>query len=540
MDESGKTEKKTRARRIAAIALVFALAAALAVWQPGGVRVGSRRYRRADVIDAREQLLSVQEYEAASNKYPDRTIRWSVPLGGERFDSFSESIAISSLSEDETENFRYFPNLKTVDARACSDYEALAALTTRRSDLGVFWSIPSADGAIDGHTETLSVRGIGFDELRTLIPLLPRLRALDLSQSALTAEEVDALRAEFPFLAASYTVRLWGKAVPSDCRALAVEGGGDFNELKEALRRLEGLEELDLRGAELSCAELGELQEFFPAETRYLVPLCGARYENDTQEIDISGVPVEDVSVIDEAAALLPRLEKLVMCDCGVPDGEMDALGQRHPTVRFVWTVYFSVYALRTDATVFCASDLPSRGFVAPHVTSEELAPLRYCTDLIALDLGHMFFENLDFLENMKHLKYLILVEERFHDISMIGALEELEYLEIFNNTIDDISPLLNCRNLRHLNIGYTRGYDTSPLWEMTWLERLWYPGNRMGKENCASLKEALADTRCYLPSWDADGSTGGGWRTDEAYYEMRQTFGMFYQPGGTGTGKKT
>ena len=69
----------------------------------------------------------------------------------------------------------------------------------------------------------------------------------------------------------------------------------------------------------------------------------------------------------------------------------------------------------------------------------------------------------------------------------------------------------------------------------MTGLERLWYPGNRMGREKCAELAAALPDTQCFLPSSDRDGSTGGGWRTAEVYFEMRNLFGMFYQPGGTG-----
>ena len=115
----------------------------------------------------------------------------------------------------------------------------------------------------------------------------------------------------------------------------------------------------------------------------------------------------------------------------------------------------------------------------------------------------------------------------------------ELKYLEIFQTQPADIRPLLNCKKLKHLNIGYTRGYDPSPLWEMDWLERLWYPGNRLGTEKCASLIEALPNTYCYLPTYDYNGSTGGGWRTHEDYYAMRNLFGMFYQPGGTGIGKE-
>ena len=534
--ETRPVKRKRTALWIAAAALLVCAAAAVLLFT---VRVGGRLYRRAELIDARDAALSVEDYEAAAKKHPDTLIRWSVPLGGERFDSFSESVTIHSLPAEEVDNFRYMQNLKTVDARGCRDFEALARLAETRADLGVLWAIPSADGAIDGNAEALVVKSCGFDELRALLPLLPKLRALDLRLSALSDEETDALRAEFPSLSFAYTVRLWGKDYPSGLSALTLTETGDAGELCAALRRFEALEQLDLRGAEFSCAELEKILPLCPALTRYAVPLCGARYEDETEEIDLSGTAVSDLSEVKKAAALLPKLKKLIMCDCGPSDAEMDALNAALGEVRAVWTVHFSVYSLRTDATAFCASDLPSRGFVAPAVSSEELAPLRYCTDLEALDLGHMFFRDLGFLEGLTKLKYLILVEERFTDISVLGTLEELEYLELFNNTIDDVSPLLNCKKLRHLNLGYTRGYDPAPLWEMTWLERLWVPGNRMGKENCASLAAALPDTLCYLPSYDRDGSTGGGWRTHEVYYEMRNVFGMFYQPGGTGTGKQ-
>ena len=346
---------------------------------------------------------------------------------------------------------------------------------------------------------------------------------MDLTDSTLEEEEIGRLVEDFPALRFRYAVDVWGTAVMSDTSELTLPAGaaGDPAALGRALGRLGALERLDLRGADLS-----------PRELAALLPLCPA--------VDLSGTPVSDTAEIEAAAGLMPRLKKVVMCDCGLSDEEMDALDRRHASVRFVWAVHFSVYTLRTDATVFCASDLPNRGYIAPQASSEELSALRYCRDLVALDLGHMMFRDLGFLEGMTHLKYLILVEERFHDISVLGKMQELEYLEIFNNTIDDISPLLNCKALRHLNVGYTRGYDPAPLGEMTWLERLWYPGNRIEKSEREAIVASLSDTKCYFPTWDEDGSTGGGWRTDEAYYEMRNAFGMFYQPGGTGTGKTT
>ena len=402
------------------------------------------------------------------------------------------------------------------------------------------WHVPTADGAVDGNSTALAVKTLSCDELTALLPLLPRLETVDLAAAPLEEAEIDALTAAWPELRFRYPVDVWGTAVMSDASELTLGAGaaGDAEALKKALGRLHALQRLDLRGAELSPVELKALLPLCPADTSYDIFLFGRTFSADSEELDLSGTPVSDTAGIEAAVSLMPKLKKVVMCDCGLSDEEMDALDRKYDGVRFVWTVYFSLYSLRTDETVFCASNLRSRGFVAPHVSSEELAPLRYCRDLIALDLGHMFFTDLDFLKDMTHLKYLILVEERFHDISVLGGLEELEYLELFNNTIDDLSPLLNCKALRHLNVGYTRGYDPAPLYEMTWLKRLWYPGNRLGKEACGALREALPDTECFLPSYDKDGSTGGGWRTDEAYYEMRNVFGMFYQPGGTGTGK--
>ena len=100
-------------------------------------------------------------------------------------------------------------------------------------------------------------------------------------------------------------------------------------------------------------------------------------------------------------------------------------------------------------------------------------------------------------------------------------------------NRFDDISPLLNCKKLKHLNICYCTGFDLAPLAEMKQLERLWYAG--LGPQRGAFLVEALPDTECYFPYTDPDGSTGGGWRETETYFQMRDVFAMYYQPGGTG-----
>ena len=170
----------------------------------------------------------------------------------------------------------------------------------------------------------------------------------------------------------------------------------------------------------------------------------------------------------------------------------MDALDLRHEDIRFVWTVYFSIYALRTDATFFCAADVPYLNYDAPVLYDYQLYPVRYCRDMIALDLGHMWIEDLSFLYNMPKLQYLILVGGRFRDITPIGSLQELKYLEIFQTNPADISPLLNYKKLEQLNMCYCFGFDLSPLKEMKQLKRLWFVG--LGPYRGAEIAEALPD----------------------------------------------
>ena len=511
----GSPKKPNRSKSILALALLAAaLVLAAAALRLFTVRVGGRLYLCADTADARAAAISCEDYDAAVARRPQAVIRWSVPIGRERFDSFSETITLSALPEDEIGRLGYFPYLKTVDARACADCAALAAAAAEREDLQFLWTVPSPAGPVDGNTVTLDAAGLGAEEIEALLPLLPRLEAVDLRQSALGAAETDAFAAAHGELKTIFTVPLWGREIPGDTELLRLdaESAGDAEELAAALARLHALKKLDLRDCALTPRQLARaLQVCEGVETDYVIRLCGRTFTADCEEMDLSGAEVDDLGELEAAVTLMPRLKKVVMCDCGVP----------------------SIYALRTDATFFCAADVPARNYDAPVLNDRQLYPIRYCRDLIALDLGHMWIEDLSFLYNMPHLQYLILVGGRFRDITPIGSLEDLKYLEIFQTQPRDISPLLNCKKLEQLNLCYCSGFDLAPLMEMKQLKRLWYAG--LGTGRGAPLAAALPDTQVYCPYTDPEGSTGGGWREDEAYYEMRDVFAMYYQPGGTG-----
>ena len=175
MDEKAKNRRPGGKGRLALIFFVLALALLATAACLFTVRVGGRLYVCADVADARGAALSCEEYDEAAARSGFKQIRWSVPIGAERYDSFSEILTLSSLPADEIGRLAYFPYLSVVDARGCEDYAALAAAAAEREDIRFLWTVPSSSGAIDGNAETLDAAGLGAEELEALLPLLPRL-----------------------------------------------------------------------------------------------------------------------------------------------------------------------------------------------------------------------------------------------------------------------------------------------------------------------------------------------------------------------------
>lgn len=488
-------------------------------------------------VDLRGAVMTVGDFELLQSLIPDCRILWDIPIAGQSFDSTAESIALAEFSVEEAENFGYFENLKELDASGGTSYAAYVAVEELLPDCDVRWSVALGSAYTKPEAEILELAGSGVTaaELMEKLPYLPFAKTAKIDGADFSAEELAALREAYPDVAFEYELSVCGEAFSSGDKKISLAGRTvSADELISAADAFTALEEIDLRECGLGTADLIAIAEAYPGVfINAEAELYGAVFSTAAAEIDLSGIEIADTAPIEEALVLFPDLRKVIMSDCGISDEDMDALNRRHEDVQFVWTVHFSIYSVRTDATAFCASNVP--GYVAPKLTDSELAPIKYLTELEALDLGHMYYSDLSFLENMPKLRYLILVEANYRDISAIASLSELYYLEIFNNIIEDISPLLECKNLRHLNLGFTRGHDASVLGQMTWLERLWYPGSPLSQEEIAEIEAALPDTQTYFVIWDGDGSTGGGWREHESYFEMRDLFDMHYMPGGTG-----
>lgn len=466
-----------------------------------------------------------------------------VQLSGGVFDMDAEEIVLSGLTAEDIPMFARFHDLRRIDATAIREYGLIQELIQAIPECAVQWQIALGETTYDPAAGTLDLTGIGIgaEKLLTELNWFAELKQVNLTDATYSPEQKGQLRTAYPQIIFCWPVEAAGKTWLSTDAQLSYAGEtADATHLAAAGDGFYGVEDLDLTGCGLSVEELLAIQEAFPeARIHSELTAFGMDFTTDAETLDFSGIHMENLTEVENILPLMHNLSYVDMCDCGISNEEMHELNQRYEDIQIVWKVYFSVYSLRTDATFFCASDLPWNDYVAIKMTDEQLEPIRYCTELIALDLGHMRYTDLSFLENMPKLEYLILVEAQFHDITPIGTLKNLKYLELFVNTIDDLSPLLNCTELRHLNIGYTSGFDPSVLKEMTYLERLWYPGNKMTDEEIQSMIDALPHTKCHMPVGDPQGSTGAGWREADIYFEMRNIFSMHYMPGGTGMNPK-
>ena len=292
-----------------------------------------------------------------------------------------------------------------------------------------------------------------------------------------------------------------------------------------ALYALPALETVTLE----SCSDealLLELMEALP-QVRFLwdFEVYGIPVSTTTESLDLSGMTLTDTAELEEKLPYFYDLQKVDMCGCGLSNEEMDALNKRHMGTQFVWIVNIgSQIQLRTDETAFMPFNL---GY---QITDASCGNLKYCTSLVFMDLGHMSITKCDFLEYMPHMECLLLGDTAIEDLTPIGTLKELKYLEIFLTEATDFWPLLGCTALEDLNICYTPfSGDCSPLYRMTWLDRLWMAGNGLTLEEQNALSAALPATQIVFRS---PSSTNKGWRMTPNYYRQRDAFGMLYMTG--------
>jgi len=486
------------------------------------------RFRGLQQLDLRPITVTPEEHEALRLLLPECDILWELPFQGRNLPLDTRSLTISTLTREETALLDYLPELSSVYAWECRDYDALLALQTRRPDCKVFYNVEIGGTLYDCETTALSLEDAESLDLEWLLTGFPRLRDVRFTGDLPTVERLALLAEQFPEVRFTWEVTLGEATADSGDQTLVLPGGSGLplSRLDQLLRYLPALTTLDLGAIDQPEEALLALERGHPGLTiLWDMEILGKRFPRGAAEVDLTGIPVTDVAALEERLGMMPGLERVILSDCGLSSPEMDELDRRHPDIRFIWTVNLGGIPVRTDATWFC----PNKYYIK--VTDSDLEDLRYCYDMVCIDIGHnRGVTHCQWAANMPQLRYLVIADTNIKDLSPLAGLENLVFLEVFTSPVRDYTPLLQCPGLEDLNLGYTYG-DPTPVIGMTWLKRLWWPGSlRVLTWNVRNqLRTALPDAKM---NFVAGSSTGEGWRAGEHYYAMRDLMGMPYMTG--------
>ncbi len=246
-----------------------------------------------------------------------------------------------------------------------------------------------------------------------------------------------------------------------------------------------------------------------------------AAEEADFSNVDLNGVDM------DAVIAKMPNLKKATLLNCGLTNDGYAAISDAHPDIKFVWEIVLSHWTVRTDAVAFGTFKTTADSFF---MHDDEAYYLRYCTDLVALDIGHNYVSDLSFLEYMPNLKILILVDnvkaivdnkaKHLTDLSAVANCTKLRYLEFFANNVSDLSFLDGLTELEDLNISYNSMSSITHLKNLPNLQRLWMEHTYISAADVQTLRNLYPSAKIVSVG---EGSIDQGWRTGDHYEAMRR-----------------
>ena len=395
------------------------------------------------------------------------------------------------------------------------------ALSGELPQCRILWDVPFQGGSIPSNTETLTVSAL-TEEDAAMLGYFPDLREMD----ALDCRDYEVLLEvleKWPRCHVRYGVEIGSQVLDRDTEAITLsEGESSLEELMERIPCLKELQKVRLEEPAIAASGLRKLMETFPQiEFSWSKTIFDKKEESSLEFLDLSGRKFASLLQVQKALAYLPNLKQVDMLNCGFSNPEMRKFrDQVRDEYKVVFNVQVGTMDLRTDIRDF----FPDRDH--GKVRNFDTENLRYCEDLICVDVGHLGFSKIDWVEGTPHLKYLIMSDGGAADLTPLGQLQELEFLELFMTGVVDPSPLVNCKALRDLNLGVTPLGNIKPLLEMTWLDNLWLNRTPVTREERRILAEHLPNTHLefdeYFPTW-------GGWRDMPSYFNMRDVLGVPY-----------
>lgn len=499
------------------VLLLVAVVLALVLYMTYFVIIDFHFYPKdAQTLDLRGQEISIAHFEAIRSQIPDCEIHWDIPFQGTTYPDDTKELTVTNLTEEDVAVLDYFQSLQTVRAEQCTDYAQLLELQRRHPEAELIYQLELNGKSYSRSVTEVTLDGIAQEEI-SLLDCLPKLKTVVVSGGE-AVENFAQLQEYCHENALAFCIEAGGETVADDAKKVSL-GAVTDSELN-LLQFLPEMEELHIVKPEASAEKLVQLRETYGAVAiTWEQEIWGKVFASGEEEIDLSDAEIGTLDQVEAGMAYFPDAQQVFLGECGIDNEEIAAYRERaREDYKVVWIVRCGEkLPTRTDATSF----MPSRDGVG-YFRDNESYNLRYCEDLIAIDVGHMGVKDISFVAYMPNLKYLILAHTEVQDITPISNCKNLIFLELDWSPIKDYTPLQGCTALEDLNIGMY-GADVTPICEMTWLKNVWcvFRPAAAGK-----LAQALPDTKVVA---SGNATVSSGWRNLPNYYAMRDALGMYY-----------
>lgn len=511
--------------------------------------------RNAAVLDLRQEEISFAHYQRLSRKLPQCEIKWNIPFQGNTYSQETQILRLTEASRHDRDVLQCFPRLKTVDARGCTDYETLTRLKEELEGVEILYTVVIGGREYDQDADTVIADGITEEET-ALLAYLPEWKKIQIETASNARQLMNVCRERD----IAVYVKLGSRYYEGTTQYLTIP-----NIAEEELVMLQYLPELkgvSLPEPNVPAQQLLSLTEERPeVDFTWSKEVLGTRFSRETEQMDLTErlskegavayaygatapilgerdeetwlfalkekYPLPDkraetaalIAEVEAALEYFPDLRKVLLCGCFLDNEAMAQFRERHrEDYQVVWTVQCGKVAARTDTPYF----MPTK-FHVYYFRDADAENLRYCEDIICVDLGHMAIQKIDWVAYMPNLQYLILAHTDVRSIEPIRSCKNLKFLELDWSGVQDYTPLKDCTALEDLNLGNTNR-DFAPIAEMTWLKNLWMVG--CGGGNAYTLSQTLTETKVVA---SGSATVAGGWRSLPNYYAMRDIMNMFY-----------
>lgn len=552
--------KKTVVTILVVVALVLALGIAGAVgyiwYRDNHVFVDGDAYDiTLQSLDLTQEDVSVQYYDELREKLTECNIRWMVPFQGGKYANDTESLTVSELTLEDVEFIaQYFPNLKTLDASQCDDYDVLAVAEATLTNCELTYYVNLGHPSQIPHYQAASLQlnfgeplagepGYDFDMLMQNLVYMMELKQLKLENVSYSLEQVQSLQEAYPEIEILATVEVFGRQYDMETtEELDLSGmtGEDVPTVAEQIKKLPNLTRVNLTPengtSALSLEDVKLLMEAVPEVVfDFTFDFYGTKLSTADEEVHIKNTKIGDEGEqnIRNALDLLKNCKRFVLEYCQVSNETMAKLREDYRgRTKIVWRVSYGEGTIMTDAEVVRA---------VYDLVDDNCHNLIYCEDAKYMDIGHNeWLDACEFVSGMKSLEYVIISGAPIKSLEPFRNCKNLKLLEAaFCEYITDVSPLADCPNLQMLNISNTHVEDLSPLDNLP-LTHLTVRTNPSGKCRLSAEEQDRVIKQhpdCWI-SFSGAQPYGVGWRYGEDelkpldhYKVIREVFRLDLDP---------